>query len=33
MRRATVNEAGEDRSAIPAGLSLQMLAEPKAATV
>ena len=27
MRRATVNEAGEDRSAIPAGLSLQMLAE------
>jgi len=28
MRRATVNEAGEDRSAIPAGLSLQMLAEP-----
>ena len=26
MRRATVNEAGEDRSAIPAGLSLQMLA-------
>ena len=28
MRRATVNEAGEDRSAIPAGLSLQMLSEP-----
>lgn len=28
MRRATINEAGEDRSAIPAGLSLQMLAEP-----
>jgi alpha-ketoglutarate-dependent 2,4-dichlorophenoxyacetate dioxygenase len=27
MRRATINEAGEDRSAIPAGLSLQMLAE------
>lgn len=27
MRRATVNEAGEDRSAIPAGLSLQMLSE------
>ena len=25
MRRATVNEAGEDRSAIPPGLSLQML--------
>jgi len=33
MRRATVNEAGEDRSAIPAGLNLQMMAEPaKAAT-
>ena len=28
MRRATVNEAGDDRSAIPAGLSLQMLSEP-----
>jgi len=28
MRRATINEAGEDRSAIPAGLSLQMIAEP-----
>jgi alpha-ketoglutarate-dependent 2,4-dichlorophenoxyacetate dioxygenase len=28
MRRATINEAGEDRSAIPAGLSLQMLSEP-----
>lgn len=28
MRRATVNEAGEDTSAIPAELSLQMLAEP-----
>ena len=28
MRRATINEAGEDRSAIPAELSLQMLAEP-----
>jgi alpha-ketoglutarate-dependent 2,4-dichlorophenoxyacetate dioxygenase len=28
MRRATINEAGEDRSAIPAGLSLAMLAEP-----
>jgi alpha-ketoglutarate-dependent 2,4-dichlorophenoxyacetate dioxygenase len=28
MRRATVNEAGEDRSAIPAGLSLAMLAQP-----
>jgi alpha-ketoglutarate-dependent 2,4-dichlorophenoxyacetate dioxygenase len=27
MRRATVNEAGEDRSAIPADLSLQMLSE------
>jgi alpha-ketoglutarate-dependent 2,4-dichlorophenoxyacetate dioxygenase len=27
MRRATVNEAGEDRSAIPEGLSLQMLSE------
>ena len=27
MRRATVNEAGDDRSAIPAGLSLQMLAD------
>jgi alpha-ketoglutarate-dependent 2,4-dichlorophenoxyacetate dioxygenase len=33
MRRATVNEAGEDRSAIPAGLSLQMLSEPKAETI
>ena len=28
MRRATVNEAGADRSAIPDGLSLQMLAQP-----
>jgi alpha-ketoglutarate-dependent 2,4-dichlorophenoxyacetate dioxygenase len=28
MRRATINEAGEDRSAIPAGLSLNMLSEP-----
>jgi len=28
MRRATINEAGEDRSAIPAGLSLGMIAEP-----
>ena len=28
MRRATVNEAGEDASAIPAGLSLAMLSEP-----
>ena len=28
MRRATVNETGEDRSAIPAGLSLQMVSEP-----
>jgi alpha-ketoglutarate-dependent 2,4-dichlorophenoxyacetate dioxygenase len=28
MRRATINEAGEDRSAIPEGLSLQMLSEP-----
>jgi alpha-ketoglutarate-dependent 2,4-dichlorophenoxyacetate dioxygenase len=28
MRRATVNESGADASAIPAGLSLQMLAEP-----
>ena len=28
MRRATVNEAGEDRSAIPQGLSLQMISEP-----
>ena len=28
MRRATINEAGADRSAIPAGLSLQMVAEP-----
>lgn len=27
MRRATINEAGEDRSAIPEGLSLQMIAE------
>ena len=32
MRRATVNEAGEDRSAIPAGLSLQMLSEPAKAS-
>lgn len=29
MRRATINEAGEDRSAIPAGLSLGMIAEPR----
>ena len=28
MRRATINEEGDDRSAIPAGLSLQMVAEP-----
>ena len=28
MRRATINEAGKDRSAIPAGLSLGMLSEP-----
>ena len=28
MRRATINEAGEDASAIPEGLSLQMLSEP-----
>jgi alpha-ketoglutarate-dependent 2,4-dichlorophenoxyacetate dioxygenase len=28
MRRATVNEAGEDASAIPAGVSLQMLSQP-----
>jgi alpha-ketoglutarate-dependent 2,4-dichlorophenoxyacetate dioxygenase len=27
MRRATINEAGDDCSAIPAGLSLQMIAE------
>jgi alpha-ketoglutarate-dependent 2,4-dichlorophenoxyacetate dioxygenase len=27
MRRATINETGEDRSAIPAGLSLQMIAD------
>jgi alpha-ketoglutarate-dependent 2,4-dichlorophenoxyacetate dioxygenase len=27
MRRATINEAGEDRSAIPEGLSLAMLSE------
>src|SRR5690606_21030404 len=27
MRRATINEAGEDRSAIPEGLSLTMLGE------
>jgi alpha-ketoglutarate-dependent 2,4-dichlorophenoxyacetate dioxygenase len=31
MRRATINEAGEDASAIPAGLSLQSLSEPKVA--
>jgi hypothetical protein len=30
MRRATINEAGDDRSAIPVGLSLQMLSEPAA---
>jgi alpha-ketoglutarate-dependent 2,4-dichlorophenoxyacetate dioxygenase len=28
MRRATINESGADRSAIPDGLSLQMLSEP-----
>lgn len=28
MRRATINEAGEDASAIPANLSLQSLSEP-----
>jgi len=28
MRRATINEGGGDRSAIPEGLSLQMLSEP-----
>ena len=28
MRRATINEAGNDRSAIPDGLSLQMISEP-----
>lgn len=28
MRRATINEGGEDRSAIPEGLSLQSLSEP-----
>ncbi|HEU4651565.1 MAG TPA: TauD/TfdA family dioxygenase [Croceibacterium sp.] len=28
MRRATINESGDDRSAIPTGLSLQMLSEP-----
>jgi alpha-ketoglutarate-dependent 2,4-dichlorophenoxyacetate dioxygenase len=28
MRRATINEAGEDRSAIPADLNLNMLSEP-----
>jgi alpha-ketoglutarate-dependent 2,4-dichlorophenoxyacetate dioxygenase len=27
MRRATINEAGEDRSAIPEGLSLQMISQ------
>jgi len=27
MCRATINEAGEDRNAIPAGLSLRMLNE------
>ena len=32
MRRATVNESGADRSAIPAELSLQMLAEPARAS-
>jgi alpha-ketoglutarate-dependent 2,4-dichlorophenoxyacetate dioxygenase len=32
MRRATINEAGQDRSAIPAGLSLQMLSEPAKAS-
>ena len=31
MRRATINEAGEDRSAIPEGLSLGMVSEPKVA--
>jgi alpha-ketoglutarate-dependent 2,4-dichlorophenoxyacetate dioxygenase len=28
MRRATINEAGEDRSAIPAGMHLGMVSEP-----
>src|SRR5688572_4971102 len=28
MRRATINESGADRSAIPAGLTLQMVSEP-----
>lgn len=28
MRRATINEGGEDKSAIPEGLSLQSLSEP-----
>ena len=27
MRHATVNEAGDDRSTIPEGLSLQMLSQ------
>ncbi|MXO60245.1 TauD/TfdA family dioxygenase [Altererythrobacter salegens] len=30
MRRSTVNEGGEERSAIPAHLSLQMLSQPQA---
>ena len=30
--RSTINEAGEDRSAIPANLSLQMLSEPAKAS-
>ncbi len=30
MRRATINEGGEDRSAIPEGLSLGMVSEPPA---
>jgi alpha-ketoglutarate-dependent 2,4-dichlorophenoxyacetate dioxygenase len=32
MRRATVNESGEDCSAIPEGLSLQMISEPAKAS-
>ena len=31
MRRATINEGGEDKSAIPEGLSLQSLSEPATA--
>ena len=33
MRRATVNESGEERSAIPPHLSLQMFAQPEPAKV